>query len=119
VAVRLRGPSGNVEGIGATVRVEPLAGEASTGEVSTGEASAGRVSAGEVVPAQTKEVVAGGQYLSDSAAQVAFAVGAADSVRIAVRWPGGARSVVVGGVNRLYEIYAPSARDAMALNARP
>ena len=94
VAVRLRGPSGNVEGIGATVRVEPLAGEAS---------------AGEVVPAQMKEVVAGGQYLSDSAAQVAFAVGAADSVRIAVRWPGGARSVVVGGVNRLYEIYAPSA----------
>ena len=104
VAVRLRGPSGNVEGIGATVRVEPLAGEAS---------------AGEVVPAQMKEVVAGGQYLSDSAAQVAFAVGAADSVRIAVRWPGGARSVVVGGVNRLYEIYAPSARDAMALSARP
>jgi hypothetical protein len=70
------------------------------------------------VPAQTKEVVAGGQYLSDSAAQVVFAVGAAERVRITVRWPGGGRSEVAGGVNRLYEIHAPDAQPVMATDAR-
>jgi len=121
VAVRLRGPSGNAggnaggntggntQGIGATVRVRPLAG---------GEAGGGAGSVSEV-PAQAKELVAGGQYLSDSAAQVAFAVGEADSVRIEVTWPGGRRSVVTGGVNRLYEIHAPEAQAPMALDARP
>jgi hypothetical protein len=94
VAVRLRGPSPNTRGIGAQVTVRPLQG-----------ASGSSVEAG--VPAQTKEVVAGGQYLSDSAAQVAFGVGAADSVAVEVAWPGGGRSRVEGAVNRLYEIVAP------------
>ena len=98
VAVRLRGKAPNTEGIGAKVTVRPLSGE--TGAASP-EGSPGSV------PAQTKEVVAGGQYLSDSAAQVAFAVGAADSVRVEVEWPGGGRSRVEGAANRFYEIYAP------------
>jgi hypothetical protein len=40
-------------------------------------------------------------------AEVTFAVGASDSVAIEVTWPGGARSRVEGGVNRVYEIAAP------------
>jgi len=75
------------------------------------------------VPAQTKEMVAGGQYLSDSAAEVAFATGGADSVAIEVEWPGGGRSRVEGAANRLYEIFAPGAAEpdtaAVASQASP
>jgi hypothetical protein len=114
VAVRLRGPKGNPEGIGAKVTVRPLGSDASSSEAAILEQGA----PAQGVPAQTKEVVAGGQYLSDSAAQVAFAVGAAERVRITVWWPGGGRSEVAGGVNRLYEIHAPDAQPVMATDAR-
>jgi hypothetical protein len=59
------------------------------------------------MPVQEKEMVAGGQYLSDSAAQVAFGVGEAERVVVEVKWPGGGRSEVSGAADRLYEIYAP------------
>jgi hypothetical protein len=85
-----------------------------------GAASSGAPSG---VPEQTKEMVAGGQYLSDSVAEVTFAVGAADSVAIEVAWPGGARSRVEGGVNRVYEMAAPgvagSDEETVASRARP
>jgi hypothetical protein len=129
VAVRLRGPKGNPEGIGAKVTVRPLGSDASSSEAAILEQGAPAQGApaqgapeqgvsAQGVPAQTKEVVAGGQYLSDSAAQVVFAVGAAERVRITVRWPGGGRSEVAGGVNRLYEIHAPDAQPVMATDAR-
>jgi hypothetical protein len=129
VAVRLRGPKGNPEGIGAKVTVRPLGSDASSSEAAIleqGSPAQGSPAQGspeqgvsaQGVPAQTKEVVAGGQYLSDSAAQVVFAVGAAERVRITVRWPGGGRSEVAGGVNRLYEIHAPDAQPVMATDAR-
>ncbi|MCU0648464.1 MAG: CRTAC1 family protein, partial [Gemmatimonadaceae bacterium] len=41
------------------------------------------------MPAQSREVTAGGLYLASAAPQVAFATGAADSVAIAVRWRDG------------------------------
>jgi hypothetical protein len=38
---------------------------------------------------------------------VSFGVGEAERVAVEVVWPGGGRTQVEGGVNRLYEIYAP------------
>jgi hypothetical protein len=108
VAVRLRGEAPNTRGIGAKVTARALGAD--------GAEPGG-------VPEQTKEMVAGGQYLSDSVAEVTFAVGASDSVAIEVTWPGGARSRVEGEVNRVYEIAAPGVpapdEEAVASRARP
>ena len=116
VAVRLRGAAPNTRGIGAKVTARPLgaSGTESRAAAESGVPAQGGAAAEPratpvqgAVPAQTKEMVAGGQYLSDSAAEVAFATGGADSVAIEVEWPGGGRSRVEGAANRLYEIFAP------------
>ena len=84
VAVRLRGRTPNTEGIGAHIRV----------------------SGGEL-PAQTKEITAGGAYLSGSEALASFAAGAGE-MSIEVVWRSGAVRRVDGvGANRVYEIDEP------------
>ena len=126
VAVRLRGAAPNTRGIGAKVTARPLgaSGTESRAAAESGVAAEPRATPVQgAVPAQTKEMVAGGQYLSDSAAEVAFATGGADSVAIEVEWPGGGRSRVEGAANRLYEIFAPGAAEpdtaAVASQASP
>ena len=85
VAVRLRGKAPNTRGTGAKVVVR----------------SAG-------VPVQEREMIAAGQYVSDSEAVLAFAV-REGPVEIKVKWPSGAERRVKGGIDRLYEIYEPGA----------
>ena len=88
VAVRLAGRAPNTDGVGAQVRV------------STPE---------ETMPAQSKSVIAGGEYLSDSGGTLSFAMGEADSVQIAVQWPTDEETRVDGRSGRLYEIRQPAA----------
>lgn len=90
LAVRLRGDGGNRAGIGARIRVSAQG-----------------------LPGQTKEITAGGEYLSSSEPLATFAMGAATAATIVVDWRDGRRSVVeVGGSNRLYEISQAAASPA-------
>ncbi len=89
LAVRLRGEAPNTAGVGAAVWLEV-----------------------EGLPRQTKEVAAGGGYLSGSEALVSFAMGDAAEGTLGVEWRGGGRSVVrVDGPNRLYEVFEVVATD--------
>jgi len=86
LAVRLVGKDGNSEGIGAkaTVRSGPDTPS---------------------VPEQSREVTAGGYYLSGSDAQLTFAAGQDSVLTIDVRWRGGLVSHLARArPNRLYEI---------------
>src|SRR5881397_3104075 len=85
VAVRLRGRAPNTSGAGSKIRV-----------------------LGGPVPAQQKEVVLGGTYLSGSDPLYTVATGTAQDLTIEVDWRRGGRSVVRGvRQNREYEITAP------------
>ena len=86
IAVRLRGAGGNTQGIGAVVTVRTA-----------------------TRPLQSREITAGGYYLSGSDAQLTFAAdtGLADTraTTIEVRWRSGRRQTIVPArANRLYEI---------------
>jgi hypothetical protein len=87
VAVRLRGRSPNMQGIGARVILR-----------------------GGAVPLQSQEVVSGGRYQAGSEPILVFATGkAARGMTFEVTWRSGRRSVVGGvGPNRLYEIAEPN-----------
>ena len=87
LAVRLRGEAPNTAGIGAKVWLEVPG-----------------------LPRQTKEIAAGGGYLSGSEELVSFAMGEASEGTLGVDWRGGGRSVVrVDGANRLYEVFEAEA----------
>ena len=89
LAVRLRGEAPNTAGVGATVWLEVPG-----------------------LPRQTKEVAAGGGYLSGSEALVSFAMGDAAEGTLGADWRGGGRSVVrVDGANRLYEVFETEASE--------
>lgn len=88
VAVRLAGRAPNTGGIGAKIQVTPISGE---------------------LPAQEETVIAGGEYVSDSGGTHVFAAGAADSLRIAVRWAAGGQTEIGGRPGRLYEVRQPGA----------
>ena len=82
IAVRLAGDPPNTQAVGA--RIEVLGGP---------------------VPIQTREVAAGGLYLSHSDYLASFATGTAKAVTIVVHWRDGRRSEIRNaGPNRLYEI---------------
>jgi hypothetical protein len=83
VAVRLKGLPGNVQGIGAKVKLFNGA-----------------------VPMQSQEMICGGRYLSGSDPMLAFAVGAAKGgMTLDVLWRSGRRSQIQDvRPNRLYEI---------------
>jgi hypothetical protein len=90
VAVRLAGNSPNQRGIGAKVSVRAA-----------------------TLPIQTREVTAGGYYLSGSDALLSFATGRDTTVTIEVRWRSGKVTSVTGArPNRLYEIAEGGARPA-------
>ncbi|MEQ1690618.1 MAG: FG-GAP-like repeat-containing protein [Gemmatimonas sp.] len=87
VAVRLRGDAPNTQAVGAKVTLH-----------------------GGAVPAQVREVVVGGLYLSHSDTELSFAMGASDSATLVVDWRDGRRTTI-GRVrpNRVYEIAQTSA----------
>ena len=99
VAVRLKGEAPNVAGIGAKITVRAPS-----------------------LPVQTREITAGGYYLSGSDAELSFAAGSDSIVTIEVRWRDGRVSTVSGArANRLYEIDASRAvaAPAAAPDAKP
>ncbi len=82
IAVRLRGAAPNTRAVGARIRVT-----------------------GPGLPEQSREVTAGGLYLSHSDEQATFATGSADSVRVEITWRNGTRTGLTGlAPNRLYEV---------------
>ncbi|RME20312.1 MAG: CRTAC1 family protein [Deltaproteobacteria bacterium] len=85
--VRLRGLPPNTRGIGAQVTVE----------------AAG-------LPVQRQEMISGGRYLSGGAAELMFATGSADSVRVRVRWRSGRERTLWAKPNRVYEIEEAAGR---------
>jgi hypothetical protein len=90
VAVRLKGRAPNTRGIGAKVTIRASS-----------------------LPTQTREMTAGGYYLSGSDAELSFATGKDSAVTIEVRWRDGQVSKVAGAKpDRLYEIDEASARPA-------
>ena len=91
VAVRLKGRSPNTEGIGAKVAL-----------------------LGGPVSRQSREMIAGGRYLSGSEPLIVFAAGTADHERvIEVTWRNGNVSRIPGArVNAIYEVDESSARRA-------
>ena len=91
VAVRLVGRGLNTDGVGAQIRLS-----------------------GSGLPVQTKEIVAGGLYLSGSEAMASFAA-AGGEMTIEVVWRGGMVSRVEGvSANRIYEIRESAAGGAAA-----
>ena len=92
IAVRLAGEGANRNGIGARVTI-------SVGSL----------------PAQSREMTAGGYYLSGSDAQLTFAMGRDSSGTIEVRWRSGRVSTIANArANRLYEIRESSAQNVAA-----
>ena len=88
VAVRLAGDARNRGGVGASVTVRAAS-----------------------LPPQTRQITAGGYYLSGSDAQLTFATAADTTLTIEVRWPDGSISTVANArPNRLYEIQQSGAR---------
>jgi len=88
IAVRLVGDGSNRQGIGAKVTVRAPS-----------------------LPAQTREMTAGGYYLSGSEALLSFATQSDTIVTIEVEWRAGRRTVVQNAhANRLYELRESSAQ---------
>lgn len=81
IAVRLREQDANTRGIGALVTVR----------------AAG-------LPVQSREMTAGGYYLSGSEPMLTFATGADSAPSIVVRWRDGTRDSIRAAPNREYEI---------------
>ena len=97
VAVRLKGASPNDQGVGAVVTVLAPS-----------------------LPAQSREMTAGGYYLSGSDAQLAFATGRDSLLTIEVRWRDGRRSTLRSvRPNRLYEIDEAGSVDAGGATTAP
>jgi hypothetical protein len=85
IAVRLKGRGSNISGIGSVVTVRARG-----------------------LPVQSREVTAGGMYLSGSETLLSFATGSDSAPAIEVRWRDGARDSLVAAPNRLYEINEPA-----------
>lgn len=96
IAVRLAGEAPNTRGIGARIRLD----------------------GGPVV--QTKEMSAGGYYLSSPQPLVTFAAPGEGPYRLVVEWPSGRASVVEGvRADRLYEIRESGATEGGAAPEAP
>jgi hypothetical protein len=96
IAVRLAGQRPNSAGIGADVAV-----------------------IGGAVERQSREITAGGLYLSSSDPMLTFATGAARQVTIEVRWRDGSLTRVPEAVpGRLYEIREPGSEGARELDGK-
>src|SRR5215831_19265653 len=95
VAIRLRGAAPNTRGIGAKVTVRASG-----------------------LPVQSREMTAGGYYLSGSDAELSFATGRDSAATIEVRWRNGRESRVTNArPNRLYEIDEAEAAPAVQQGA--
>lgn len=81
IAIQLKGPAGNPQGIGAKLKVT-----------------------GGPVP-QSQEIICGGRYLSSDQSRRTFATGNATNLTIEVTWRNGTQTVISNAApNRLYEV---------------
>jgi len=87
VAIRLSAEAPNTQAVGA--RLELRAG---------------------TLPLQTRQITAGGLYLSHSDYLASFAMGDADSASLVVNWRDGRRTAMTVRANRLYEITSTTAK---------
>lgn len=97
VAIRLRGAAPNTAAIGARIEVDAPG-----------------------LPTQTKEITAGGRYLSGDDAMRTFAAGSALEQPLAIRvlWPSGATTALTDArPNRLYVIPEPAERKILPSTA--
>jgi len=95
VSIRLRGRPPNTQAVGALITVR----------------------GGSVT--QTKEVTAGGHYLSGGDTRYSFAVGDADALSVSVRWPSGETTDFEDiRVDRIYELFQPDMGERSA-DAQP
>ncbi len=118
VAVRLAGRAPNTQGLGARIEVDatiPAAANPAAGE--------GDPLAASVPPAprpQSRQVFAGGRYLSADDGLKCFATGSATQLTVRVHWPGGAQSEVRGiPANTLVEVVEPPAAPGASNPSRP
>jgi len=88
VAVRLKGAAPNDYGIGAAVRLS-----------------------GGALPPQSRQMTAGGYYLSGSDAELVFAADRDSALMLEVRWPDGRMSRLTARPNRLYEVDQSGAKE--------
>ncbi len=86
VAIRLSAEAPNTRAVGATL-----------------ELRAGSL------PLQTRQITAGGLYLSHSDYLASFATGSADSAALSITWRDGRRTAMTVHANRLYEITSATA----------
>ncbi|MDX1396862.1 MAG: FG-GAP-like repeat-containing protein, partial [Gemmatimonadota bacterium] len=97
VALRLVGAAPNTRAIGARVTVQ-----------------------GDGAPPQSRQVTAGGMYLSGSDQLLVFAAGSSGTARVTVSWPSGAMTTLDVTPDRLYEIREPEGtRGTTGGDARP
>ncbi|HVE36521.1 MAG TPA: CRTAC1 family protein, partial [Gemmatimonadaceae bacterium] len=90
IGVRLKGTAPNTRGIGATISVRAAS-----------------------LPVQSREMTAGGYYLSGSDAELVFATGKDSVATIEVRWRSGrVTTIAEARPNRLYEIDESAASEA-------
>ena len=71
------------------------------------------------LPLQTREITAGGLYLSHSDYLASFAMGTADSASLQITWRDGRETKMTVGANRLYEITSATAGAAITAPANP
>ena len=96
LAVQLSGPPGNSHGVGATISVDCPG-----------------------LPSQTKEITAGGQYVSASQMMAVFAA-SLELCRISVTWQDRTKTTVPGALaGRLYEVAYPHAATDQPAPAGP
>ena len=94
IAVRLKGAPPNDYGVGASVTLRAGA-----------------------LPAQSRQVTAGGYYLSGSDGELVFAAGRDTLLALEVRWPDGRTSRLPARPNRLYEVDESGATERWQPNA--
>ena len=95
VAVRVLDRSGNTQAVGARATLE-----------------------GGAVPLQTRQVTAGGMYLSGSDPLLVFAMGASEEATLLVTWPSGAHRSLRVAADHAYEVFPPVAADTARATAR-
>jgi hypothetical protein len=92
VAVRLKGDAPNTQAVGAKITL-----------------------LGGAVPIETREIAAGGLYMSHSDYEASLAMGKSDSATLVIDWRDGRRTTMHGiRPNRLYEITAKTATERTA-----
>ena len=70
------------------------------------------------LPPQTRQITAGGMYLSGSDQLVTFAMGAAEEASLEVVWPSGPRAEFPVETGRGYEVWPPASLSPPGVSAR-